>query len=612
LSASFPQIARALIASALVAGCGSKKVQLGDGNVKIVDGAAAVDAADVCSSDIPRAACRDSSVRLCKVGESNFIGNWRFALVGRSFDATIDLTAAQLAEAWRSGKIAVMSENRTAIVTLLGPTSNAPRFDANAADPFASSPWAIVAVDQLRPSWSLITVDGKDPIVGDNGVLRMELCGSRHYSNPISNIERQKLTILVMSGTTALTGRTAERLDQQGVDDTIRYIKPFFASADLVHISNEVSFVRDCHPRTGQKELIFCARDSYVAVLDKLNAKLIELTGSHLVDYGSRPLLRTIDEYAKRGWIWFGGGRTQLDATTPRIVEHHGNRLAFVGCNAVNWWVDAISTGPGAATCDWPRMIWQIQDLRRRGLIPIATVQHRELRNHAPPPDLVNDLRQLAEAGAMFVLGSQAHVAHPWDVHYGAYVHYGPGNILFAQYRDEQRDASVDKLYVYEGRLLAVSHIFTRTEHGQPRQLSTNERAKFLGKLEVAATVIAAPNPDGKVIVPAESSVRPDSLVAHGHRQYLSVSAPREVVEGKQYRLVVKLDASVVADDDSFVVERVGTWVASGREIAEFMTAKYPIDSSRITFVPAELGSVIPPHPAHHHRHASRPLRRQH
>ena len=48
-----------------------------------------------------------------------------------------------------------------------------------------------------------------------------------------------------MSGTTALTGRTAERIDQRGIADTVRFIKPFFQTADLVHVTGDRDFVRE-------------------------------------------------------------------------------------------------------------------------------------------------------------------------------------------------------------------------------------------------------------------------------------------------------------------------------------------------------------------------------
>ncbi len=544
----------------------------------------AVPSSGRCGAEVPGAACTSPAVHACAAGEAARSGEWRYALIAASFDPTDDVSLDHLKETWRAGAIAATTETEAALANTLGARGQGARLHAGEAPVLDGSHWAIVPVHELVPSWSVVTVDGKHPLVGADGPLSVALCGA---ATPIHNLDPAHLTTLVMSGTTALTGRTAERIDASGIADTVRYIQPFFASADLVHVSNEVSFVKNCKPRTGQKELIFCARDRYVELLEALHVKLVELTGSHLRDYGHAALERTIDMYEQRGWRWFGGGRTQLEASEPRIVEDHGNKLAFVGCNAVNWWIKAIYTDAGTANCDWPRMVWQIQDLRRRGFLPIATVQHRELRTHAPPPDLVHDLRKLAEAGAMFVEGSQAHVAHPWDVHYGAYVHYGPGNILFAQYRDLQRDATVDKLFIHEGRLLTVAHLFTRTEHGQPRLLSPRERAHFLGELATAASMIASPEPGAVAPLVPEGRVRPDSVVVAGRAQHLSVTTPAHVDPRTRYPLVIDLDLTAIASPDAFVVMRTGKALATGAEIAAYMQAKYPIDRARLTITPA-------------------------
>ena len=497
----------------------------------------------------------------------------RYALIAPPFEPAQDISAANLAAAWRAGRVTSSPATAAALAPVLGTRGDVA--DASAPD---ASHWAIVPAHELSPQWAVISVDGAHPLVGA-GPLALCVPGAQ------ANIDPAKLTTLVMSGTTALTGRTAKRIDSHGVADIVRWIKPFFDSADVVHISNEVSFVRRCKPETGQDgPFVFCARDRYVALLEALNATVIELTGSHLLDYGSRSLLRTIRMYEERGIRWYGGGRTQIEATEPLVIEHHGNRLAFVGCNAVNWWIKAISPGPGAATCDWPRMVWQIQDLRRRGYLPIATVQHRELRGHTPPPDLVRDLRRLAEAGAVFVEGSQAHVPHPWDVHHGAYLHYGPGNILFAQYRDRQRLATVDKLYIHDGKLLTVGHLFTRTEHGQPRILTDTERARFLAALATAAAQIEPPRPEAIPALPPATRVRPDSVVVRGRAQPLSVIAPARVEPGATYPLIVDLAVTAGAPAGAFVVHRTGGTLATGEQIAAFMRAKYPIDQARVTF----------------------------
>jgi len=271
-----------------------------------------------------------------------------------------------------------------------------------------------------------------------------------------------------------------------------------------------------------------------------------------------------------------------LDATEPRLVEHHGNKLAFVGCNAVAAWIRAVGQGAGVASCDWARMTWQIQDLRRRGYTPIVSVQHQETHVHDVPPLLVTDLRRLAEAGAAFVMGSQAHSAHPWDVHFGAYVHYGPGNILFAQDREEQREATVDKLYIHAGRLLTVEHLFTRIEHGQPRLLRDAERARFLAEIVRVEHELPPPDATGAPATPTESRTRPDSVVIHGRNQHLTVTPPEHLAPGTRYPLVVDLAGTATAPG-AFVVTPKRSSRASTHDITRFMRAKYPIDPRRVS-----------------------------
>ncbi|HWO17993.1 MAG TPA: CapA family protein [Kofleriaceae bacterium] len=550
-----------------------------------------------CAASVPSAACTAPGLRACERGAADRVGEWRYALVAGPFEPTPDVTAARLTAAWRGGAIAAAPETEAALAAALGPRGAGPRLGPGERPQPDGARWAIVPAHELSPSFGVITVDGRHPLEATpqatEGPLVLPVCGAAPA--PIRNIDPARLTRLVMSGTTALTGRTAERIDNAGITEMIRHLRPFFREAELVHISNEVSFVRRCKPMTGQDTLKFCARDRYIALLEGLNTRLVELTGSHLIDYGHAALVRTIDEYARRGWIWFGGGKTQLDATAPRIVEDHGNRLAFVGCNAVAAWIRAIGPGPGVATCHWARMIWQIQDLRRRGYTPIATVQHRELRTHAPPPDLVRDLRSLAEAGAMFVLGSQAHVAHPWDVHRGAYIHYGPGNTLFAQHREMQRDAAIDKLYIHDGRLLTVAHLFLRTEHGQPRLQTEAERASFLGELAAAAAQIEPPDPWTAPVIPPEPRARPDSLIVAGRSQRLTVTVPERVAPDVRYPLLVDLSGAAPAADRAFVAVPIGDRRAKASEIAAFMREKYPIDPAQVTIVP---GAEPKPKPA--------------
>lgn len=526
----------------------------------------------------------------------------RFAVVAGPFEVAETIGRDALVSRWKRGGVAASPATEAALAPILGarppvPLATPPELDTDH--------WGVVPIEELSPAWSVVAVDGKHPLEGDDSPLAVRACDAAGF-------DRSKLTTLVMSGTTALTGATAEHIDQYGIADEVKDIAPFFASADLAHVSNEVAFVEGCKPWTGQQadELKFCSRDRYIEVLAALHVNIIELTGSHLLDYGHHSLERTLDMYEQRGWVWFGGGRTQLEATAPRFVEDHGNRLAFLGCNHVNWWIDRIFTGSGGANCDYARMRWQISDLRRRGYTVIASVQHRELRTHEPDWDLVADLRGLAAAGAAFVQGSQAHTAHPWDVHHGGFVHYGPGNTLFAQYPEFQRDAAIDKLYIYDGQLLTVSRLLVRSEHGRPRRMSGSERRHFLGQMAEAERGIAAPDPWAPVTVMPETRERPDSMVVRGKSQKLTITVPQgfDASAPKHYRLIVDVDRVIDPDDaglrDAFVVRRKadirGRWrVATPDEIVAFMKSKYPIDAALVQVgdgdVPASAIAVTAP-----------------
>ncbi|HEU0029969.1 MAG TPA: CapA family protein [Kofleriaceae bacterium] len=557
-----------------------------------------------CNAGVPSQACTQvPPARTCKAGDAERIGEWRYAVIAPLYSATEDVTLGELQAMWQGQskakiQLAATAETQAAVSTLLGagkPTTLAP----DARPTIDDTHWAIVPAHELIPAWTVVSVDGKHPLDPAPNALAVPLCAPKKQGIA-RNIDPGKLTILAMTGTTAITRGMAKLINEKGVLYPLSSkpsIEPWFATADLVHISNEVSFVPNCNAGEEARTMDFCSKESYMELLEKSHTKIIEMTGSHLDDYGFKWIPYTLDMYAKRGWIWFGGGRDQHDAVTPKILEHHGNKLAFVGCNSVWTSERYVKKGPGPAICDWDRIRWQLGDLRRRGYVPIASIQHEEVYHYDPPAQLVYDLRKLAEAGAVFVLGSQAHSPHPWEMHYGAFLHYGPGNLYFDLGSEKVRDAAQDKLYIHAGKLLAVNRLYIRNEErGRPRILTDKERAWFLKNqlaakkgLPGGADPFASPKP-----LP-ESRERPDSIVLGGVVQPIAITVPAKYVEGdsKKYAAVVYLAGEPAPRDDAFVVKlmpRKGKKpphtskkpVDLGAEISELLVARYPVDAAQI------------------------------
>ncbi len=557
-------------------------------------------AAAKCEAGVPERACKPGlALRICKPGDKDRVGEWRYAIAAPAFSLVEDITAAELATMW-SGKgktrLVATAGTEAALATVLRDRQGATSLRDNDRPEVSDAQWAIVPADELVPNWKLVTVDGKHPLDPKSppDALTVPLCGAsgapKGATTPaVRNIDPDKLTVLVMTGTTALTRFTSKLMEEKGVLYPLPAVEPWLAAADFVHISNEVSFLPKCDTGTGKPTMSFCSKENYLELLEKSHANIIELTGNHLHDYGHDWLGHTIKLYEDRKWAFFGGGRTQLEATTPRLIEHHGNKLAFLGCNMPHTGWKVIRTEqPDVAACDMARLQWQIRDLKTRGYTPIVSIQHDEVYRHDPPDGLVRDLRLVADAGPAYVMGSQAHCPHPWEVHRGAYIHYGPGNFYFDQFWHPTRDAAQDKLYIHAGKLLTVGHLYTRIEErGRPRVLAPRERNELLtdlagaqSRLPRGADAWAQP-----IEVPRTREV-PDSILIKGVQQTFTVREPAKLDAAKKYPLIVSLSSPAPADDDAFVVTPNKTTAPAdklGPAIAAWVTAKYPIDPEHVT-----------------------------
>ena len=307
------------------------------------------------------------------------------------------------------------------------------------------------------------------------------LARAKNLFPQISNRDESNMTVVMMTGVTALSRGVARLIDARDTAYPIADIKHLFKGADFVHVSNEVSFQPDCD--AGASSMSFCSKERYLEVLDGLGVNIVELTGNHLVDKGRRWLDYSLDLFEKRGWRWFGGGRNKSEALSPLLVEHGPNKIAFLGCNAVGpkavW---ATPQRSGAAKCDVKDMKAKIRTLKQDGYSVIVSVQHREKYQYAPVRWQKSMFRKLSKAGADMVMGSQAHQPQTLEFQDGRFIHYGLGNFLFDQMQTlGTRRQMYDRLIFYKGRLISIEiETAMLEEFGRPRPTTQKERKNFL------------------------------------------------------------------------------------------------------------------------------------
>lgn len=307
---------------------------------------------------------------------------------------------------------------------------------------------------------------------------------------PATNRDESKMTVIIMSGTTALTRAIAAKIEVKGKDYPIELVKDWFLAADLRHVSNEIPFVEGCpKPDAYSKSLQFCSNPENITILDNLGVNVVELTGNHENDYGSRNFASTIKMYQDRNWMIYGGGLNPDTASLPATVEVNGNKIAFVGCNRVGPTQVWVGEGyPGAAKCDFVSLYKQISELKKQGYVVITTYQHQEIYKYmyeySSEKSYRRDFQRAIEAGADIVQGSQAHYPMGFELIGNGFIHYGLGNFLFDQMDipvKGTRREFIDRHIVYDGRYINTEILTALLEdYSRPTPMSEGDRAQFL------------------------------------------------------------------------------------------------------------------------------------
>ena len=306
-----------------------------------------------------------------------------------------------------------------------------------------------------------------------------------------TNRMTDKLTVINMTGCTALVRGTSVMMEAKGILYPGLKIAETLKDADITHISNEITFVEG-NPRDQEDKIVFSSDPKYIELLRSVGTDVIELTGNHMNDYGPEWMVYTLEMYEKEGWQYFAGGRNLKEAYRPAVFEINGNKIAFLGCNqfgpAAYW---ATDNKAGAAPPTYDIYEGLIRQLKEEGYIVIFTFQHIEVYDYLPAGTQVKDFRRMAIAGADIVSGSQAHQPQAIEFYDKGAIFYGLGNLFFDQmYNYEVRQGIITKHIFYEGRYINTVLITTMLEnYSQPRLTDLSERYDILSNVFAAGKI---------------------------------------------------------------------------------------------------------------------------
>ncbi len=449
------------------------------------------------------------------LAERIYVPVGRFATL-RDEIAAVDLLALWMGTPEPGQAPLALDANALAGLTLLwGPPAQVEVLADTAAVAAALDPYparlGVLPFDRLAPQVKPLTMSGLDPTDNDFDAgeyplaVRFYLNAKPEAQQPAAellvavaqagqhtNRDTNKLTVLAMTGVTAMARMTALRMEQKGYDYPAAIVGPVLSKADITHISNEIPFMEDCQVNPSENNLLLCSKPEYLEALRAVGVDMVGLTGNHLNDFGKDANLWSLQFYQEQNLPTYGGGADLEESLVPLLVEHNGNRLVFLGANQFGpelaW---AAADWPGSTPYDLTQMTQAIADARSEldADLVLAELQWEESYDTLPIESQRQGLQAISSAGADIVTGVQSHVPQAVEFGEGGLILYGLGNFFFDQmWSQATREGLIPRHTVYDGRHLSTKLLTTVLEDfAQPRWATEAERQSLLRRVFTAS-----------------------------------------------------------------------------------------------------------------------------
>ncbi len=473
------------------------------------------------------------------------VAAWGTGVQGLSLDQLKALAAGRIADWSDAGglpgatRLAAVAGDAAAITAWLG--GEPELFDDYKALFAALAPgsgrWALVPVEELRPSATVLQVDGRDvwdfgaawPFAERWRAVPRTRRGERWASAAAEAIAAQppEAVRVVATGDILQTRCTLARIEAVG-DWRAPLATPlgaFLAGADLTIGSLDTSIQDFAEPFRCVATTNLTAPPETLQALQAAGFDVLTVATNHTFDCGTagacgaQAFLRTIELAQAAGIRTVGGGRNLAEALAPAMFDVRGTRIAVLG-------FDDIAAGPpneNAAGADSPgtapmddsyeeerelgypafyapaellgvtRLQAQVAAAKAQADIVVVLRQSGTEDTHDPSPRSIKAARAAIDAGADLVMGNQAHWVQAIEPRGNGFIAYALGNFIFDQLHTiEHQQGVLLEAFIVGDRLAAVRlHPYRIMEQYRPEFVGHEERLKILGDIFAATARLA-------------------------------------------------------------------------------------------------------------------------
>jgi len=172
------------------------------------------------------------------------------------------------------------------------------------------------------------------------------------------------------------------------------------------------------------------AHPKTIDLLKEINIGLAAMANNHILDYGDKALLETIELCKKNNITTIGVGKNSSEAELPVIKEIKGLKIGFLNFCESEWTI-AKEDKPGANPLDLIENFNSIQSLKQQTDKIIVIAHGGNEFYHLPSPRIKKTYRFFIDSGVDAVISHHSHCNTGFEVYNNKPIFYGLGNFVY-------------------------------------------------------------------------------------------------------------------------------------------------------------------------------------
>lgn len=165
------------------------------------------------------------------------------------------------------------------------------------------------------------------------------------------------------------------------------------------------------------------------------------LANNHLLDYGEKGCLDTLEYLALNKKPYCGAGKNLEEARKPVIMNVGGNELVFLAyCERPPEDFYATDKKMGTAPLIPEQIIEDIKKYKRKNNLVILSLHWGVEHENIIREDQRENARRFIDSGADLIIGHHPHVPQGYEIYKGKTIWYSLGNAICGYYNDRYMD----------------------------------------------------------------------------------------------------------------------------------------------------------------------------